>query len=943
VNYRFSFFRKLLVLVLFGLVPLLAMHFTLSKIIDFHYEKKSHAFIDGFKAEVLSLARQTSADFFYFKLVDRLFAKIRNNSSEAAGIIEKFQKDFKSRLINHSNLYLFNSSGQLDQNTVTRQPNRHIIGKVWQQLISNKKLSARDDKSLQKKLQLLFGAECSIGYLKIREGQLIELRKKGRRGYLFWKRFSPDEPSGILVYHLPSAKTLEILRAYGKEFPISFSFWPKNELQPAFENSDNIADGIFIKKLLENQMTDFCSYRQRYWFITRTSEGSYLASISMPDARLTQSKRGLVNLVFLLAGTIFSSFLFIPRFNLQTVFISIRTKLIGLVLIAIAIPSFGFIYTGILSIADREGVLLSGIENQQRQFLSAIEDEFALEEKKFEKDCDSLFELIANNYNPDSFEKISRSFMKSGKAIRLETRRIDGEVLDLLSREGYFDGLEKTHDAFSRHSIRIHLEKRLKNENVVLQKLPDSAMTGIFENSDSGFSQILEAPGRAHRIKFGDNELLWYCRFIETSAHPIALLTVFQARDLSRKNFLLDFVKKHPEKAMKLGVFNFANRTWLKEPPTQVKSAEKLIEQAILEEKTVTKIMSDLSGRFIAVAMPGMLLAPFHVVYLSRDNLILDETRKLGILLTLGNCLILLITLVVAQLISQTFLIPIKEINRGLEAMQKRLPEAKVAITNKDELGELGIAFNQMIDDLQEMQLAKIVQDSLFPAKDVRIPGYDLSIFNHTATELGGDYCDVLPFSADQWLILIGDVSGHGTPAAMAMAMVKAAIFQACRDHVPFELLPEKISNMMMKNLKKKKMMTMLFILLNNKTHQVNIINAGHNWPIILEKDKGFEEIKLIGMPLGIRRNAVSRGSTTMTIKAGDSLFAYTDALIEGTNASEEPFGFDRLHQNIQKNSSLAPGALIKALESSWKQHLGTNKQEDDLTMLALKRRTEPE
>ncbi len=943
MNDRFSFFRKLLVLVLFGFVPLLAMHFTLSKIIDFHAEKKDNEFKDDLKANVLRIARQTSADFFYFDFANRLYLKIKNNQSRAAEILNKDQQEFQQKLTSSPNCYLFNSSGELDQKATTRQPNRHIIGKIWKKLI-NKGNSIRDDeKSLQKKLQLLFGAECSVGYLKIREGQIIDLRKKGQRGYLFWKRFSPQNPSGMLIYQLPATETKKILKSFGKEFPISYNFWPKNELLPAIRSDELNDDSVFIKKLLENQMTDFCEYRQRYWFITRTSEGSFLGSAPLPDEKIMRSRRGLLNLLFFMAGAGLLSVLFMAKVNLQTVYISIQTKLVALVLIAIAIPSFGFVYTGILSIADHEGVLLSGIENEQKQFLSAMEDEFALEETKFEKDCDLLFQTLSGSYTPKVFAEVGHRFMQGGKAIRIETRSINGEILDLLSKEGYFDGLEKTHDAFSRHSIKIHLDKRLKKENITLLKLPDSSMAGIFENSDSGFSQILEAPGRAHRIKFGDNELLWYCRFVETPDHPLALVTVFQARDLSRKNFLLDFIGKHQDKAKKLGIYNFANRSWLKTPPAAEKSAELLIKQAIIQEKSVTQVMNRDSGRLIAVAMPGMLLAPFHVAYITPDELSRDEARKLRMILTLGNVIILFITVLVAQLLSQAFLTPIKEINRGLTAMQKRLPEAKITIPSKDELGELGLAFNLMIDDLHELQLAKIVQDSLFPTKETQIPGYELSIFNHTATELGGDYCDILPFSPDEWLIIIGDVSGHGAPAAMAMAMVKAAIFKACRDKIPFELLPEKISNMMLKNLKRKKMMTMLFLLLNARTHHLNIINAGHNWPIILDRKNGFKEIKLIGMPLGIRRNAVSRESKTVLINSGDGLFAYTDALIEGMNEIQEPFGFERLHETVDKNSTAAPEELINVIEQKWKQHLGTGKQEDDLTMLALRRRSRQE
>lgn len=937
MKHRFSFFRKLLILFLFGLLPLLALNFTLLRIAEFRYEKNKDNFIAAFKSELVAISQQASSDRFYFNLFTGLFSRLQSGK-KAAEILPKFdyllQRNFKSSF-NH---YSFDPNGELIKSKGTNQPNQFIIGKTWKILVETQDYQPGDENKLQKKLQILFGGECNAGFLKVREGQLIKLHKKGRQGYLFWKRFSAQAKSGLLIYQFPAIQTAQILAVAKRPGKISLDFWAKNEIEPTYSNSAS-QDGIFVKKLLENQISNFCEYKHKYWALARTNTGTFLGSIQKPAEKNLPHEKGLINLLSALIGVGLLILLLKPELNLHKIFISIKVKLVALVAIAIAIPVFGLIYTGTLSIEDQENLMVAEIENRQRRFLSAIENEFALEEEQFAQKCEQIFEKMFKNPTQQSLSEIAKKLLQTDQAIRVETRKIDGEIAVLVSQNGYFEGLEKTHDAFSRYGIKRHLAHRLDQEKIEIRKLPDSSITGIFESSDFGFSQILEAPGRRHYFKFGDNELLWYWRFIESPGHPLGLITIFQSRNLSRKNFLQSFIKNYPEKAFALGIFNATDRTWVKMPLAATKKAEALIEQAIVEEKSLLRKISDDGKSYLAVAMPGILLAPYNFVFMTSDSEVAAKTKNLNLLLQSGILLILLITMLVAQMLSQTFLIPVADISRSLSALQRRQADCKVQISSGDELGELGRAFNQMVDSLQEMHLAKIVQDSLFPCKHKAIPGYDLYLHNHTATELGGDYCDYFELEPDLWLILIGDVSGHGTPAALAMAMVKAAIFKACRDKVTFADLPETISNMLLTNLKRKKMMTMLFLLLNVRTHQLKFINAGHNWPLVTSPEADFREIRLSGMPLGIRRNKVAREAVDICLQENEGLLLYTDALIEGSNPETEPFGFERLYDLMNNSHGLSPEALVCKVEQTWRMHLAGAVQEDDLTILALQRK----
>ncbi|MEW6708631.1 MAG: SpoIIE family protein phosphatase [Candidatus Riflebacteria bacterium] len=935
---RFSFFRKLLIIFLFGFVPLLAVHFALSSILEFNQERLHDQYIEDLKNRLVKVSQTTSSDYFYFNFFTRLFKDLQQKPDNHKQTIQHNVQMLKE-LGTSVNFYVFNEKGSLEKELSEGSPNHFIISRTWDILAETPAYREGDEKKILKKIQLLFGGECSAGFLKVQEGQLISLRKKGKSGFLFWKRFSQDSRAGLLAYQLPALQTIDILRFYRKQSRerIQIKFHPRFSI----ENDDPAAATtrpMIVKKLLENQISRFCEFAGRYWAMTRTSTGTFLASVDQPNFTELHNRKGNLNLLSMLAGLILAIFMLHPELSLQNVFLSIRLKMAALVFIAIAIPLFGLLFTGTVSVSDLGKIIITRIENDQRQFLSAIEDDFSNEELNFSRICANLLDHIQDGASTEQINRLAGRMLAQNQAIRVEIRGLDGEIISLHSKRGYFEGLEKTHDAFSRYGIKRHLNSRLERENVSLKKQPDKALIDIFESSDFGFSQILEAPGRAHFFKFGTNEMLWYWHLIDIPGHHAAQLTIFQSRNLSRENFLKSYLARNPDSAKNLGLFNTSNRTWLKKPPSMVKNAEKLIEQAVVEGKSLQSLFRKENHGFIAIALPGTQLAPFNIIHFTSDREISRDLNNLGTILKLGIMLIIFITMLVAQMLSRTFILPIQEISRGLNAIQQRSDSAKVSIDSHDEFGALAKAFNQMVDDLKEMQLARIVQESLFPVKGMKIPGYDLQLFNRPATDLGGDYCDFMEIDSENWLILIGDVSGHGASAALAMAMVKAAIFRARRDGISFEELPEQISELMITTLNKKKMMTMLFALLNIKDHSISFLNAGHNWPLIIRKNGALEEVKLSGLPMGIRRNRGERLRVDLKLDLKDMVFVYTDALIEGASNTGEFFGHERLQDLLQNQSGKKPEELILLAENAWKKHLAGTKQEDDLTMLALQR-----
>ena len=629
--------------------------------------------------------------------------------------------------------------------------------------------------------------------------------------------------------------------------------------------------------------------------------------------------------------------LFNPSFSLQKIYLRTGTKLLALLLVAIAIPTAGLVLTGITAISTHEKVLQSRLEKEKVTRLSAIEDDFAEEERSFCQHCESLRSLIHDNYSYEAYSRLASGLIASGQAVRLDLIALDGEPISALTTGSWFEGLEKSLDAYGRYLIEKFLAHRSRLENLPLKRKSDAVLKDVFASSDFGFGQITEAPRQVHTARFGLNELMWYWCLVDVPGHPAAILSVFQAKDIARENFLRRVLQQADGNAETLAVFDTARRSWLADGLGNTAEHEELIRAAILTDKPELRRISSGKRSWLALAYPGKVLAPYALMMLTDEQVVSARIKSLYQALIIGLIAILAVALLVARLLTEAFLKPVMELDRGMMLVQRRQSDVKVDIAAGDEFGELGQAFNQMVAELNEMQLAKAVQDALFPQERMEIPGFDTAIFNMAATDLGGDYCDYMKIGENQYLFLIGDVSGHGTPAALCMAMAKAAIFKACRDGFDFPDLPGRISSLLLRTLSRKRMMTMLFALLDSTECTLQMINAGHNWPVIIRSDGSAEEIELAGLPLGVRETRKRPLSRILKLNVGDTMFSYTDALIECQSPVGAVYGHEAMYDELARLSELSPDQIVMHMEASWRNFLGGGVQQDDLTMLVIK------
>lgn len=346
----------------------------------------------------------------------------------------------------------------------------------------------------------------------------------------------------------------------------------------------------------------------------------------------------------------------------------------------------------------------------------------------------------------------------------------------------------------------------------------------------------------------------------------------------------------------------------------------------------------DINGtKYIATAIGGKELQNLSLVAITPLSKIDAKIASLKNQLAIFIIISLTISTGVALSLSSQFLEPVKQLSEAVIQIGKRNFRYQTNITSNDEFGDLGKVFNSSIQELEELEIGRVVQENLFPGN--RFAGKDVTIFAKTVTmtKLGGDYYDFFKLNELLTGVFMGDVAGHGIPAALIMAMGKASVLMRTEELNSPEQLLTSIHKMLfsLKSRTFKKMMTCQYMTLNSKTGLLTIANAGHCYPVIVAKDgKQAEYVEIIGSPVGIARRAKYK-NIEVQLNPGDTVVLYSDGMLEASNEKDGAFGIARFLE-------LTKEAWHENLEIYYQHMFDINKNwaekpEDDLTIVLLR------
>ncbi len=239
----------------------------------------------------------------------------------------------------------------------------------------------------------------------------------------------------------------------------------------------------------------------------------------------------------------------------------------------------------------------------------------------------------------------------------------------------------------------------------------------------------------------------------------------------------------------------------------------------------------------------------------------------------------------------------------------------------------------------RELKVVSDIQLSLLPEKLPRIPTLEIAAHYQTSQRAGGDYYDFFALPDGRWGILIADVSGHGTPAAVLMAVTHSIAHTHNGDPEP----PSKLMHFINKHLAARytngngTFVTAFYGIYDPRTRTIIYSRAGHCPPRIKRCSKGIIESMdaAPSLPLGIDPDEIYEDMTE-TLHPGDVVVFYTDGIIESRERSGDLFGVERLDQIINECAS-DPETIIRRTLLSIEDFTNDAPPLDDLTMLITK------
>ncbi|MEA5556278.1 PP2C family protein-serine/threonine phosphatase [Nodularia spumigena] len=253
---------------------------------------------------------------------------------------------------------------------------------------------------------------------------------------------------------------------------------------------------------------------------------------------------------------------------------------------------------------------------------------------------------------------------------------------------------------------------------------------------------------------------------------------------------------------------------------------------------------------------------------------------------------------------------------------------------------------NQLSAALQaldrELQVVAQIQRSLLPASLPEIPGFEIDTFYQTSSKAGGDYYDFFPLHDGGWGIFIADVSGHGTPAAVLMAITHAiAHTRPGSPTPPGELLAHLNHHLAKSYTASGSFVTAFYATLDTRTRELTYATAGHNPPRLLRGDRIIALDDGGGLPLGILTEQTYTDAR-IAIAPGDSLVLYTDGITEAmapesVSGTRELFGVERLDEIIRSARGRDMATLVRQIRDATTAHTRRTPPTDDQTLVAIR------
>lgn len=296
---------------------------------------------------------------------------------------------------------------------------------------------------------------------------------------------------------------------------------------------------------------------------------------------------------------------------------------------------------------------------------------------------------------------------------------------------------------------------------------------------------------------------------------------------------------------------------------------------------------------------------------------------------------------------------PVRVILKQMKALLAGKKYKKIYTGRNDEIGVIAHFFNEVTTSfekvsleiregkrmLNELEIASSIQRAILPPQNPKVPGLDIDAKTRPAAELGGDVFDFITVG-DNTFIYIGDVTGHGVPAAIVMTMVNTLIRALSELYKSgYEIVTQ--ANRQVKNrIKSTMFMTLLLFKWDHKAQKMTYTGAGHEHVMVYKAGIGKCVVtKTGGIALGmVPDNTKLIKEIDLPLDKDDVVILYSDGLTEGRNMVGEMYGLDRLVKAVEQYCpSYGSDGIVHHIALDYSRFVQDHVQDDDVTLIAMK------
>jgi len=825
-------------------------------------------------------------------------------------------------------LYQFNSRGELIRTAPQKAPNIWLMRNLFPALreTDNHKV-ALARKNLDKKIEHAFGFGKDLNSIRENPEIIINTVSSEREGLLTW---TSRKNGGLIITcpQIPSQRDIFALMA------------PQNltDTKPAKLGiiDDNRQTNQLVQKArrhLQKDSSDSGYFAGLQWFFVNTRTNVTVFTAFQPVLSPFSRARHLMRLLY--ATAVFAIFTYILIHGVSLT-ISLKKLVVAMFFTSSLIPISGIAFSTFDNLEVYSQIHTNRLRAVKEESLSNLVQNF----NKYLASCSANLNKITALPGAGAKDPLTIAMNKKIMAMfpeaKLTLRNSAGNLL--FSNTPHFaSGREEVFKSLSRRLIERYSPERLEEHRYSGNPFSDS----MVRKDDMGFGTLLNYPGRLQLVNTGNSEILLFYRMLPASVGQTAVTQIELSIFATVKRYLQS-LKSLPQSGeaenLQIAAFYPKGFRWSRPPQrTHEQQLLQLAETAYATGKAQFRRFAGTINGF-ALCVPAAELAGNCLIAFSSAAPLDEALTDMKTRILFGTLLVCFLLVSVATLISKQLIEPIGKLESGIKALAQRNFETRLpALPGQDELARLFGAFNDMMAESYDMQIAHNVQEGLVPTQFPDIKNYSIHGMLRAASDLGGDCLDCFLLPNGQLLFLVGDLTGHGVGSALMMAFTRAVTFHWSQGgNLSPASLTDHIDAMLRENRTERMFMGIICGVLDPATHQIELVTKGHIYPLKIGADGSKQWVGIPAYPLGVAKQQPAK-SQTFFLAPGDSLLCMTDGFLEAYNRQLRSIGFDGIEEWASEKYFDDAKTWVSHLDNRFKAWCD-GRQSDDISIFAIKR-----